>query len=123
MTITWDLLEKYQITWADINALGLTWDEIETLSPDNLFEIARQRIPKFQTSDEPLPEETVKTVNVFYNSYPSAVPKKKKWTTSALQLFGTAAVSWAIDKCLDNPEEIACMLLKIASILANLKNR
>lgn len=58
MNITWEMLDRYQLTWNDIDALGLTWAELETLSNQAIFDIAKQRMPKYKVSEIETPSSS-----------------------------------------------------------------
>lgn len=53
--ITWDDLSGF--TWDEIHEMGLTWDDMETLKPDQLLDLAKVRVRRFQTlpQDTPIP--------------------------------------------------------------------
>lgn len=120
MEITWETLDKYKITWEEIDALHLSWEQIETLSSDEIFAIARERIPRFRKSEEELPKDIESIVEKIYEVNPDLAPKKRRFTYSALQWFGLQIAAWAIGKALDNSGEIAGAIIKIISILSTL---
>lgn len=122
MNITWEMIEKYQITWEDIDALNLTWAELETMSSENVLAIAKQRLPRFQTTDDPLPKESAVVIEKLYVQFPESAPKQEKYTTKALAIFGSALLSKAASDIIDHWDDIACAVMKVIALLARSAN-
>lgn len=56
---TWGELDKSGLTWGEIDKLNLTWGELDKLTFDELMDLAKKKLERFQT-DKPLPPERTK---------------------------------------------------------------
>lgn len=120
LNITWEMLDRYQLTWDDLDAIGLTWAELEELSNDAIFDLAKQRIPKYKVSEAEAPKDYESIIQNIYLQFPLVPKEQQKKTTKALQFLGQTILAWAIGKALENSAEVVSALLKIMSILSTL---
>lgn len=127
MDLTWEILKKYDICWNDIDLLGLTWSEIESMTFEEIVQIASQRIDRFKQSSRPEKIESqelqVQIENLYAsirNISPEIVPQKEKFLTHVLENTCGALLCFAFTQAFEHREEIIAVIFQMMKVITQI---